>query len=585
MYWAGVGMYFVSFACRTLRWCGAPPSSSAPTARQGLQNIAFVEANGFSDKTQPVSLRNGSLRNIDCKENILLSHVHGSSLPEKDYSAEATIQDAISSSLNSMSVSEQDSDHLPQPLAMQGADSTEESLMKLRNVEIGVSSEKTLPVPEESSHSISPEIDASRPVPKLLDRWDSISADSNSSDASITEVTNDLLSLTYQTYEESRTKEGAEPSLKSFHVEANMEDDREGRVIQEASEPECKDIASSEDPHHEANLEHYPIAVEEEGNDAEDVRSLYPDVVVISSEEEIYSGSNSSGSIVSENISLHSEVDPELEKIDEVLQIENPCHDINNSQCSMSHNDSNTESVAKPLNPEALPVDTKIPSSMSALVEDSESSLTDDVSGDEEIVSPLKDSSFVEKLEKIIGAQSLKFKPSSYPPLQKSSSLTQFRSINVYNNFGMNREKSLSSSSEALVDLQHSKILPTGTVEADMTSQENNDEKLGINSLMEQSNQVDEDMGPEPVRDIRAKLERIFSSGSLGTAHCLPTQSSATKSPEASPTRSTFAAKDLYEKNFAKNDLASSRTEHSQEMDEVRKRMVNVLGSIRLKSD
>lgn len=483
-------MYFLALACRTLRWCGSPPILHAHSSHRPVTEVATSNGSTLvvSGKVPAVTVSGRP------DEPGLVSN--GSAL----------------STASQIQISAQS--RVPIPSAA-GERSVRSSL-----VSEGV-----------SNHAYVEDAGGSNDCTKYK-RVDSAGADSNNfgdddDDTSITEVTNDLLSLTYEY--NLLDDSSAERSLKSSMPPA------EGKI---------KSVTSAG-----------TVPINNCESD-DDVRSLYPDVVVISSsEEEIISRSSSvSGSLTC------ADVDPSggngsstIGKAPERVQAQRL-----EEKSEKSCNDAN---AAKTVSGDCD--DASVNSSV-----------------DLEISSPLKNASFVEKLEKLIGAQSEKREPSPRRPMQKSVSMVNMLGGSEKVSIGLDED--VGPPRLPVANFSVSTGVPPAVEGSKSESEMGKGEQNYVNS-MEAEAEVD-------VSNIKAKLEKIFSVGLIS-----PVTSPTVKNVkgEFHDSHGTTVPK-VDGENVVKSPTsregrlpeASSMLDssYSVERDEVRGHMVEVLGTLRQKS-
>ncbi|XP_034241850.1 high affinity cationic amino acid transporter 1-like isoform X2 [Thrips palmi] len=361
----GVGVYFISLACRKMNWCGSALALDIPARSPVSQSPPALAPNGTSGKNGPSSG---------------ISSIH--SFSNGCNGSETVVKDEQKSS----------------DVIWRGAP-----------VLLGTASETVLCEPS----PIKPTLDD---APDLNDhgRANSVMAGDSDSDVSITDVTNDLLSLTYLDEIKSRNMNtDLKPVEDSAHQEREERplEDSDFAVVESTDNNHvaidvCQDVSNNDSQ----------LITSEETDTEDDVRSLYPDVVVISSsEEEIYSRRSS----IADNTLVESfEVEVESPLTESCLKCDAP------TDVHPSSTDIKTES--KPL--VFVPVNPMAPADENKLGPNSE------------VVHALRKRSFVEKLEKLIGAQTLKVKSTSHPPLLRTLSVSSEINIskvqNVPSSFG-----------------------------------------------------------------------------------------------------------------------------------------------------
>lgn len=440
-------------------------------------------------------------------------------------------------------------------------------------------------------------------------REDSVGAlSTEGDDISITEATNDLLSI-YQNeihktrrsiaaeclfvksqVQEGEKRENGENVIPGDHetLKSENEDSRDDQFPQDSLNPPDLHLVKG-DNDHLLNFKKDTVSIQVEDNQIEeDVRSLYPDVVVISSsDEDIHSRSSraSSPSITErgDNIIHGSDIaagDIPSENLSDTF--EKLADDFPTDQTG-EETKTNSEELER-ANKQSSPGTVKSVTFGSLQLESDDTEDSKQVSETEpdKVASPLKNASFVLQLEKIIGAQSVKVKFSTHPSMRKSKSMVDM--VDSSNSANTDSEEKGNSNLCASKSFDISGSID-GKEFAENQTEINKREHSWPGDAHNEGRRESEDVSQCPAGDIREKLERIFSTGISSTPTFLTSKSSyePTKSENhSSKPEKTFIAKEMYESNLQRVVKDTTTEQLQQELNGTKKCMANVLGTLRL---
>lgn len=406
-------------------------------------------------------------------------------------------------------------------------------------------------------------------------RANSSDAQDCDSDISITDVTNELLSLTY--HDETKNNNEQTDLKSTVEVVPVVSEQQEGRLS-------LANLNSANDQLINANLSVKSLEFQndsviqsqlnsEEPDLEDDVRSLYPDVVVISSsEEEVHSRRSSiTDSASRENFNyVHVEsLETKVSSEDDVLKNHQPAAELE------------IETEATQSKPVII-----VP--ISPIVNASE----DKSESKSEVVNALRKSSFVDRLEKIIGAQTLKFSPASHPPIPKSMTLSP--------EVNFSHSENVSSDSAGFVT-SHTVAsgCPVDEHDSDVhLSSESISEKPcaspdTVPSEPSSETEWDGTNDPEVVKDIKERLEKIFSSNinspvtspmskAFSATFAKPSEGDDLENEQAH--ESCVVTEDNVILDVNSDENSPEKIEHILQKEETRKHMAQVLGTIRLRN-
>lgn len=534
MHWPGVGVFFIALACRKMHWCGTALSLDTPAGTPVTLSPA-LSRNGISSKHNPSA-------------GISFSSVVSETSPKT--------KDKVSEKIGNGSIA---SFHSNKYLECESSSKTD---CNINFVKEESNSAQEMP----SSDDVAPK----NCDENSSERANSMEAEDCDSDISITDVTNDLIS-TYH-YE---TKSFSQ-RIKNLQVAAELD---QGRQSVKNCDLPTGDGNSCLNPSENVNhisevgfenvsdIDNQLIINPEEGDTEDDVRSLYPDVVVISSsEEELYSRRSS----IADN-SFGGKVDAEQASTEAGLK-DNVS--INYQSNDLENKTINEESMSSepvllvPIKPLAHPTVNLLESKS-------------------EVVYALRKNSFVEKLEKIISAQTLKFKPASHPSIPKPMSISpeiNFTNLqNISSDVANIGASSQSVSSDCSVNLSES--IPENSCPSPVNVEQN----MSI-QVETKEKEWDGTNDPEVVKDIKERLEKIFSS-TVNSPVTSPTSKAFSYSLVKPPEEETLVENEQAcekcpasaENNFGV-DKSLEENGYASQVDETRKHMAQVLGTLRLRN-
>ncbi|KAK3909811.1 Cationic amino acid transporter 2 [Frankliniella fusca] len=515
---APVMLYFISLACRSLNYCGSPSTFNArPHAVAKVSSLP--ETNGVPSFN---ATKNNGIENFSFVKEMAQSK---ESLVVEKCSIEVNIQCATPIPTDSSSEDFASSD-------AQSVDPTNHDIF----VKLACSVE-TAPVVESVERLNSDETSS----------LDELSVSNSDDSTSITDVANDLLSIIQQNEIAVNT---SNTSLKS------VTEDKDDCIKSKCAFDACVTL-DIEDKLSELSKDPRLVTVEDCD---EDVRSLYPDVVVISSSEEDTQSqrssiSNSFKAVEKDN--LLQDLDQQTSTIDVTASCSN-VSEQSNQNLNLSPQMSETE-----ITPDGRAVNISEPSNVNPPVTES----SEISSVDCETASPFKNINFVKSLEKIIGAQTLKIKALSRPPLSKSISMISMVPLLELSVPPSNAAESenAKSSNEAKHNCAVEDSFLNSVSHFDINCNEDNNEDRGVS-------------------DIKSKLEIILSN-SISSSSTPPTsklhlrQISELTDNDSSNTAETSENKDAI-LNVVEKEVGHF---HANEIEETKKRMSSVLGAIRLR--
>ena len=562
-----MGLFFMSLACRKKNWCGCTlphmkiatvTSSPVTLVNSALdkEQIKDIE-NGFEQSLKEEKLINGQgfsncVKTIEIGTECASSESSGIGIQ----ASESVLPQEINKTDNVHNCKDDDAESQLQDASL---------------------------VNTENFHKVEEQ--------KNFLREDSVGAlSTEEDDISITEAMNALLSIVYENEQAHSQGSGTTESLAIAQERREKKNSQNFILNNDTSNSERADSnyirgtfdASDSDMVGETSefsdsiKDNVCIHGENENNIEEDVRSLYPDVVVISSsEEDIHSRSSRACS-------------------------PNPTENGDNIFDSLADDTFRGDSsdiIVKSASD--FPQDEKRGESKNTLVDETNAVLslmpievakfTSNTATENlyeksnKVTSPLKNSSFVEKLEKIISAQSIKLK--SCPSIRKTKSMVNMNSSSSFSN--VNSSARVGNGALRAPKSFDVSLSDDGKEEKTSNRLELNDhiESHSGDTPTEKDRRESEDVSLCTVGDIREKLDKIFASGITSPPISPVAKFGVGQTPESNFTpQKPFIAKEMYESNLQRGMNTTSTDKWKEDINETKKRMADVLGTLRLRN-